>query len=223
MHPKQAAALRAVEEVRDGMLVGLGTGSTAAFFIEGLGARVREGLRVTAVATSVASGTQATGLGIEVLEQVDRELDLTVDGADEIDPALNLVKGRGGAFVREKIVAVASARMVVIATADKVVDTLGVGPLPVEVLPLLSERTVAQIGALGLEAVVRDGYRSDNGNLVFDCRFTPGRDLGALAMGLDAIPGVVGHGLFLGIAAAAFVADESGKVRELRPSPTRAS
>jgi hypothetical protein len=140
MIPKQAAALRALEEVHDGMLLGLGTGSTARYFIDGLGERVRAGLRVTAVATSRASAEQAVGYGIELVESVAREIDLTVDGADEIDPDLNLVKGRGGALLREKVVAASSARMIVIATADKLVAELGQGPLPVEVLPQLHPR-----------------------------------------------------------------------------------
>ena len=128
MEGKQAAARRALEEVEDGMLLGLGSGTTAAAFIDLLGARVKEGLRVTAVATSRASQDQAQGYGITTVESVDRDLDLTVDGADEIDPQLNLVKGLGGALLREKVVAAASRRMVVIATEDKLVPYLGRGP-----------------------------------------------------------------------------------------------
>src|SRR5947208_94259 len=117
MDAKQAAALRALEEVEDGMLLGLGTGSTARHFVDALGTRVRDGLRVTCVATSRATAEQAKTLGIPMVDSVQREVDLTVDGADEIDPALNLIKGRGGAMLREKVVAAASRRMVVIATA----------------------------------------------------------------------------------------------------------
>jgi ribose 5-phosphate isomerase A len=221
MEAKQAAALRALEEVRDGMLLGLGTGSTARYFIDGLGARVRDGLRVTAVATSRATEAAAREWGIEIVEHVDRELDLTVDGADEIDPDLNLLKGLGGALLREKVVAAASHRMVVIATADKLVPALGRGPVPVEVLPLLWERTAAQVEALGLSARLReegDGpFLSDNGNYTLHCSFEAPRRLHELAAQLSELPGVLGHGLFLGLASEAVVADSEGKVRIVRP------
>jgi ribose 5-phosphate isomerase A len=221
MEAKQAAAQRALEEVEDGMLLGLGSGSTAAYFIDLLGARVKEGLRVTAVATSRASETQALGYGIKVVESVDRDLDLTVDGADEIDPQLNLVKGLGGALLREKVVAVASRRMMVIATEDKLVAVLGRGPLPVEILPLLWEHTAGEVAGLDLRPSLRrpeaEPFVSDNGNYILDCRFQPPRDLEALAAGLERIPGVISHGLFLGMATEAAIAGDSG-VRVLRPA-----
>jgi ribose 5-phosphate isomerase A len=220
MQPKEAAAQRALAEVRDGMLVGLGTGSTAAFFIDGLGRLVAAGLSITAVATSRASATRAAGLGIPLVEVADRPIDLTVDGADEIDPRLNLVKGLGGALLREKVVASASTRMIVIATDDKLVARLGRGPLPVEILPLLWTHTNERLARLGLVPTLRevDGapFVSDNGGYVVDCRFTPPPDLARLAADIAAIPGVLGHGLFLGIATEAMVAGPGG-VRVVRP------
>jgi ribose 5-phosphate isomerase A len=220
MELKQAAALRALEEVEGGMLLGLGTGSTAAYFIDALGERVRGGLQVTAVATSKASAEQAGGFGIPLLENVDRPIDLTVDGADQIDPRLNLVKGLRGALLREKVVAAASNRMMVIATEDKLVPRLDHGPLPVEVLPLLWERTAAIISALGLEPTLRPAdqapFVSDNGNLILDCQLNGALEPAQLAAALDAIPGVIGHGLFLGIATEAAIAGPD-RVRVLRP------
>jgi ribose 5-phosphate isomerase A len=223
MNPKQMAAERALEEVRDGMLLGLGTGSTAAYFIAALGERVRAGLRVRGVPTSRASGEQAAALGIPLTESIDRPIDLCVDGADEIDPELNLVKGLGGALLREKVVAAASLRLAVIATEDKLVVHLGRGPLPVEVLPLLWEHTAESVRRLDLVPALRvDGegapFISDNGGYILDCRFSPPRDLPTLAAGLDAIAGVLGHGLFLGLATEAYVAGVA-EVRVLRRGP----
>jgi ribose 5-phosphate isomerase A len=221
MEPKLAAALRALEEVEDGMLLGLGTGSTAAYFINALGERVDGGLRVTAVATSKASAEQASGFGIQLLENIDRPIDLTVDGADQIDPHLNLVKGLGGALLREKVVAAASSRMMVIATEEKLVPRLDHGVLPVEVLPLLWERTALSVSTLGLESTLRrEGqvpFVTDNGNLMLHCRLKGALELVPLAAALDAIPGVIGHGLFLGIATEAAIAGPDG-VRVLRPT-----
>jgi ribose 5-phosphate isomerase A len=208
---KRAAAERALEAVQDGMSLGLGSGSTARLFVEGLGRRVRDGLKVWGVPTSDTTAELARGLGIELRDSIEKPLDLTVDGADEIDPNLNLIKGLGGALLREKVVAAASARMIVVATADKMVPHLGRGPLPVEVLPMLWEMTARAMAEAGLEPRLRSGpngtYLSDNGNHVLDCGFQPGTDLAALAARLDAIPGVLGHGLFLGIAGQAIVAD----------------
>ena len=229
MDPKRAAAEKAVEMVTDGMLLGLGTGSTAAQFIDALGARVAGGLRVMCVATSVASHLQAEALRIPVSDRAERRLDLAVDGADEIDPALNLVKGLGGALLREKVVAAASERMVVIATDEKLVDWLGSrAPLPVEVLPLLWERTAETIGRLGLVPVLRllpagtavpgTAFVTDNGNLILDCAILRPTDPEDLAIELDTIPGVMGHGLFVGMASLAVVAAPDGSVRVLEPA-----
>lgn len=226
MDPKQAAAERALQEVDEGMVLGLGTGTTASFFVAGLGRRVAEGLKVTAVATSKATAQQAGALGIRLITSIDAPLDLTVDGADEIDPQLNLIKGLGGALIREKVVAAASRRMIVIATSGKLVPNLGAGPLPVEVLPLLWERTSAVLESLDLVPALRHSpatraaFVSDNGNFILDCRFQTPRDVVQLAADLDRQPGVLGHGLFLGIATDAMVADDAGNVQVMTAAKT---
>src|SRR5213082_636488 len=146
---KQAAAQRALELVKPGTIVGLGTGSTARYFIEGLAARIQNGLLVQAVVTSLESRAMAEAGGIPITERADGSLDLAVDGADEIDPAVNCVKGRGGALLREKIVAHASRRFVLIADESKLVGRLGRGPVPIEVLPFLWQATGRSIESLG--------------------------------------------------------------------------
>ncbi|HEV3234309.1 MAG TPA: ribose 5-phosphate isomerase A, partial [Candidatus Dormibacteraeota bacterium] len=197
----------------------------ASYFVSSLGQRVSEGLNITAVATSKATADLATSLGIRLVTSADRALDLTVDGADEIDPHLNLIKGLGGALLREKVVAAASLRMIVIAGADKLVPRLGMrAPLPVEVLSLLWERTGAELEELDLRPELRKvqssgaAFVSDNGNLILDCAFAPPRDLDELALGLDRLPGVLGHGLFLGIATQAIIGDEDGSARVITPA-----
>lgn len=209
---KQAAAERALELIEPGMVVGLGTGSTARYFIEGLGERVRRGLSVSAVVTSTDSRRRAEACGIPLTERVDSLLDLTVDGADEIAPSIDCIKGRGGALLREKIVAHASRRFVLIADETKVVDRLGRGPVPVEVLPFLWERTGEGIAALGGRPVLRmapDGpFLTDNGNLILDVSF-PAVDPN-LGSRLHAIPGIVEHGLFFGLAQAAILSGPRG-------------
>jgi ribose 5-phosphate isomerase A len=197
------------------MLLGLGTGSTARHFISGLA-----GMKVTCIASSVASAEQARALGLEVLDELDRPCDLAVDGADEIDPELGLIKGRGGALFREKLLAVNSERFVVVAEESKLVHRLGVGVLPVEVLPFLWRRTAARFGDRGIAWQLRGGEASpfvtDNGNLVLDLTIQGGiEDPYQLATDLKLTPGVCEHGLFLGIASAAIVAGESG-VRTIR-------
>ncbi len=227
---KKAAAVAALDYIEDGMKVGLGTGSTANHFIDALGARVKEGLNVVCVPTSIASEERARALGIPLatLEE-EPELDVTVDGADEILPeGLVLIKGGGGALTREKIVASSSRRMVVIADASKhmTAETFGRFPLPVEILPFGARATVlkirAAIEALGMSGELkireRDGetFVTDNGGLIVDCHLghivTPEK----LADALIAIPGVVEQGLFTGIASVALVAGEDG-VRTLTP------
>jgi len=204
---KQAAAIAAVAEVRDGMLVGLGTGATAAFAIRALGERVAAGLAVRAVVTSDASGQLAREVGIEILDFADiARVDLTIDGADEIDARCFAIKGAGGAMLREKIVAASSARMIVIADGSKQVDRIGAAKLPVEVLPFARgyvERVLAELGAA---PVMRDNYRTDQGNLVIDCHFATLEDPRATAALLAAIPGILGHGLFLDEVDAAYIA-----------------
>jgi ribose 5-phosphate isomerase A len=222
MDMKQEAALKAVEQVSQGMLLGLGTGSTAARFIDVLGERVQAGLHVTCIATSIASEVQARSLGIPISDDADLRLDLTVDGADEVDPHLNLIKGLGGALLREKVVAAASARMLVIATEDKLVTRLGEhAPLPVEVLPLLWRRTAEAVERLGVTPVLRHmpgsedpeqapPYVTDNGNYIVDCNLEGRLDPEQLSADLDAIPGVIGHGLFVRLASQAVIAGPGG-------------
>ena len=206
---KRVAAEAAVEEVRDGMLVGLGTGSTAAHAIAAIGRRVGQGLRIRAVATSLASAEQARGLGIPVLDFADvPAVDLTIDGADEIDARLWAVKGAGGAMLREKAVAAASARMVVIADGSKRVERLGAAKLPVEVLPFARAFVLGRLRELfdWVEERGAGGYRTDNGNFIADCHDALVADPRQLAEALQAIPGVVGHGLFLDEVDGAYIA-----------------
>lgn len=219
---KRLAAEAAVAEVRDGMLVGLGTGSTAAFAIAAIGRRVARGLAIRAVATSVASAAQARGLGIPVLDFADvARVDLTIDGADEIDGALLAVKGAGGAMLREKAVAAASTRMVVIADGTKRVARVGAAKLPVEVLPFARASVLARLRPLFGAIELRGGgdYLTDNGNLVADGRDWRLDDPAALGTALQAIPGVVGHGLFLTEVSAAYIAD-AGVVTTLERDET---
>jgi ribose 5-phosphate isomerase A len=204
---KKAAAVAAVAEVRDGMLVGLGTGSTAAFAIRALGERVTMGLVVRAVVTSDASGKLARDVGIDVLDFADiAAVDLTIDGADEIDARYFAIKGAGGAMLREKIVAASSARMIVIADGSKQVDRIGAAKLPVEVLPFALTFVMRALTELGAAPVIRDKYRTDQGNLVVDCHFATIEDPRATAVTLAAIPGILGHGLFLDEVDAAYIA-----------------
>lgn len=219
---KRQAAAKAVELVRPGMRIGLGTGSTAEKFITLLGERARSGLDVLCVATSERSAAQARGLGLHLSSLDDTPyLDLTVDGADEIDGRLNLIKGGGGALLREKIVATASERVVVIADIGKRVEALGAFPLPVEVVRfgLASTRNLIEMlaGDAGCHGPIRlrqgqDGqpFVTDGGNYILDCSFGRIDRAELLDEALKAIPGVVENGLFLGIADLAFVAGPGG-------------
>ncbi len=214
---KRAAAARALDFVSAGMRLGLGTGSTAKHFVDLLGERVRGGLDVIAVPTSEATRAQAESLGIRLttLDETSA-LDVTVDGADEIGPDLMLIKGGGGALLREKIVASASAKMIVIADASKCVATLGRFPLPVEIAPFgasATRRAVEQ--ACGAPAPMRktkDGhvFVTDGGHWLLDAKLERIADPAALATRLSAIPGVMEHGLFIGLAWAAIVAGPDG-------------
>jgi len=219
---KRAASARAIEFVQPGMRVGLGTGSTARHFVELLGARVREGLTITAVPTSKTTRADAERLGIP-LSTLDEtpELDLTVDGADEIAPDLAVIKGGGGALLREKIVAAASARMIVIADDSKWVPMLGRFPLPIEVVPFGLAATRRAIEATALAAGcpgpavlrrTREGHPfvTDGGHHILDASLGRIADPKALAAGLVRIPGVVEHGLFIGLVKAAIIAGAEG-------------
>ena len=219
---KRQAAARALEDVRDGMQLGLGTGSTAKHFVELLGERVRAGLKVIGVPTSDATRLDAIRCGVPLttLDAIDR-LDLTVDGADEIDADLNLIKGGGGALLREKIVAAASDRMIVIADDSKWVPTLGRFPLPVEVIPFglsATRRAIVQaFGQCGLagEMKIRSGkdghaFVTDGGHWILDAHLGQITDAPRLAGLLNPIPGVVEHGLFIGLASMAMLAGSEG-------------
>lgn len=221
---KQLAAEKAVEFVKDGMKIGLGTGSTAYWAINKLGERVSEGLKITAVATSRASEEQARELGIPIVAFGDIDsLDLTIDGADELDSSLQLIKGGGGALLREKIVASNSTRMIVIADESKVVNTLGKFPLPVEIVPFAWEWTVAELAKLGCNPELRRSgeelYKTDNGNYIADCRFEVIESAPKLALTIQSIPGVVEHGLFVGIAAMAIVGKKDGSIEIIEVKP----
>jgi len=219
---KRAAAARAVEFVRSGMRLGLGTGSTAKHFVELLAARVRDGLDVVAVPTSETTRAQAAKLGI-ALTTLDEtaELDLIVDGADEIAPDLTLIKGGGGALLREKIVAAASARMIVIADETKWVPALGRFPLPIEIAPFGATATrraveaiVADMGCPG-PALVRQtqnghAFVTDGGHWLLDAQLQRIADPRALAARLCTVPGVMEHGLFIGLAQTAILAGPDG-------------
>ena len=219
---KREAAARALTEVRDGMKLGLGTGSTAKHFVELLGERVRAGLKIVGVPTSEATRADAVRCGITLttLDEIDR-LDLTIDGADEVDAALDLIKGGGGALLREKIVAAASDRMIVIADESKWVEALGRFPLPVEVIPFglaATQRAMAiafaESGVSG-QMVVRKGneghvFVTDGGHWIVDAHLGRIEDAPRLARSLSAIPGVVEHGLFIGLADTAILAGAQG-------------
>lgn len=225
---KDAAALAAVQLVQPGMKLGLGTGSTANVLVHRLAERVAtEGLALRCAATSKATAelAQSLGLQIESLDDLGR-LDLTIDGADEIDPDLNLIKGGGGAHLREKIVACASDRMVVIADASKVVDRLGAFHLPVEVVPFGWQVTQDLIrrGLDGLELTQRpillrkrddQPFVTDEGNLILDLSLETIPDPHAVAQMLTRIPGVVEHGLFLGLCKLAIIGRDDGTAVEL--------
>ncbi|MCH9765265.1 MAG: ribose-5-phosphate isomerase RpiA [Alphaproteobacteria bacterium] len=221
---KRAAAEKAMTFVTPGMKLGLGTGSTAAHFVDLLGGRVADGLNVVCVPTSDATREQAEGLGIPLTTLDDVPfLDLTVDGADEFDNRLRLIKGGGGALLREKIVATSSERMIVIADFSKRVETLGSFPLPVEVLKFGLRATLHLIEVLSADAgcsgeiAVRKTSRgepfiTDSGHLIVDCSFGRIDDPEALDEALKFVPGVVEHGLFLGIADHAIVSGPEGVV-----------
>ena len=223
MEWKRRAAEAAVDRVKDGMVLGLGTGSTVRYAIERLGRRVAEGWELAGVPTSRATAELARELQIP-LTTLDEHpsLDLTIDGADEVDPRLDLIKGLGGALLREKIVAAASEAFLVVVDEGKVVEGLGErAPLPVEVLPFGARRTRSRLEALGCEPTLRHAgeapFRTDNGNYVIHCRFEGIADPRELAGRLKEIPGVIEHGLFLEMADAVFVGTAAGVKEMGRP------
>jgi ribose 5-phosphate isomerase A len=207
--------------VKDGQVVGLGTGSTAAYFIQLLAEKVKAGMRVRGIPTSVRSKELAESLGIPLITLDDcQEIDVTVDGADEVDPQLRLIKGGGGAMLREKIVASATKKLVIVADASKQVPRLGRFPLPVEVIRFAQALIAKRITALGANVQIRqadDGkpYVTDENHHILDCRFGEIRDPDGLARELSQMPGVVEHGLFVGMASVALFARGS-EIVELR-------
>jgi ribose 5-phosphate isomerase A len=224
---KDAAAARAVEMVSDGMLVGLGTGSTAAFAVRRLGARARSGLKIRGVPTSEATRrlAEAEGIPLLTLDEV-TSLDVAIDGADEADRELVLIKGGGGALLREKVIARLARKFIVIADASKLVDKLGAFPLPVEVVPFACSAVAREIEGMRSKPSLRLGpggqpFVTDNGNHVLDCRFGTIDDPDSVAMRLDAIPGVVDHGLFLGLTDTLILGETGGGTRVLQASVRR--
>jgi ribose 5-phosphate isomerase A len=219
---KEAAGRAAAQLVRDGDIVGLGTGSTAYFAVVALGERVKAGLKIVGIPTSVQTGDLARSVGISLTTLDEHpEIDITIDGADEVGPRLNLIKGGGGALLREKIVASASKKMVVVADSGKVVSVLGKFPLPVEIIDFARTVLEKKIGALGATIQHRmksDGrpFVTDEGHHILDCSFGRIDDPAALARELDCLPGVVEHGLFIGLAKVALVG-RGDSVQELRP------
>jgi ribose 5-phosphate isomerase A len=218
---KEAAARASLRFIKDGQVVGLGTGSTAAHFVRLLGEQVKNGLKIRSIPTSERSREQAASLGIPLttLEEC-QVIDVTVDGADEVDPELRLIKGGGGALLREKIVASATKQLVIVADATKRVPVLGKFPLPVEVIKFARPLVAKRIAALGADVQLRmqpDGkpYLTDENNHILDCRFGQIPDADRLARQLSEMPGVVEHGLFIGMASVVLVANGS-EIVELR-------
>jgi len=219
MNSKQLAAETAVNHIQNGMTVGLGTGSTSAFAIEAIGKKVKEGLSIKAVASSVRSEEMAKELGITIIPFAEVEtIDIYIDGADEVDKDLNLIKGGGGALLREKVLSFNSKEFIVIVDGSKLVEHLGKFLLPVEIIPFASELTIRKIQKLGCNTTVRKNgeevYITDNSNIIIDCNFTKIEKVNELNQALHAIPGVVENGLFpASMVAKVIVGYENGEVK----------
>jgi ribose 5-phosphate isomerase A len=220
MESKRIAAERAVDFIKDGMIVGLGTGSTAYFAIQKIGQKVKEGLSIKAIATSNQSEDLAKELRISLLTFAEIEsIDITIDGADEVDTKWNLIKGGGGALLREKIVASASKQLIIIVDESKLSQQLGAFPLPVEIVPFGYEMTIKKLRKLCADPVLRtvdeQTYLTDNGNYIVDCHFGKITQAEELHQTLNLIPGVVDNGLFIGMASHVIVGYQDGTVKEL--------
>jgi len=213
---KEAAGRAAAKLVQDGDVVGLGTGSTAYFAVIALGERVKAGLKIIGIPTSEQTAELARAVGIRLTTLDEHpEIDITIDGADEIDPALNLIKGGGGALLREKVVASASKKMVVVADSGKMVPVLGKFPLPVEIISFARAVIEKRIASLGATPKLRtrgdrSQYVTDNGNQILDCSFGKIADPAALALILSNTPGIVEHGLFIRLAKLALIGRGNG-------------
>jgi len=212
---KKVAGEKAIEFVKDGMTLGLGTGSTTYYALRAIGNLVREGYDLKGVPTSKRTEQLAMEFGIPLIEidSVD-EIDLTIDGADEVDPAKRLIKGMGGALLREKIVASTSREVIIVVDERKLTQQLGTRSMvPVEVVPFGHRTTAKKLGNLGCTPHLRGGdtpFITDNGNLIYDCRFDPIKDPDHLAYEINNIPGVVENGLFIGLASRVIVAKSDG-------------
>jgi|SRR6516164_1550237 ribose 5-phosphate isomerase A len=220
---KEEAARSSLRYVRDGQVVGLGSGSTATIAIRLLGERVKAGLKIRGIPTSKASHDLARQVGIPLITFEDaQQIDVTIDGADEFDPALNLIKGGGGALLREKIVASVTRLQVIVTDSSKQVPVLGKFPLPVEVIQFAEPLIAKKISEMGAGVVRRQdssgkSYITDEGNHILDCHFGQIPDPVALGLALSEMPGVVEHGLFIGMAAVVLMA-KAGEVEEFRRS-----
>ncbi len=214
---KLQAARKAVEFIEDGMVLGLGTGSTTRLAVDEIGKLVKEGYRLVGVPTSIETERQARSLNIPLstLEEVG-EIDLTIDGADEVDPSFRLIKGLGGALLREKMIAYYSKREIIIVDSSKIVGVLGIKtPLPVEVVQFGHRRTRMALEALGCTARLRGGdkpFVTDNGNYIYDCKFDSINEPERMDFDIRSIPGVVENGLFIGLATSVIVGTERGAI-----------
>ena len=214
---KRQTGIAAADGVRSGMRLGLGSGTTVFFFLEELGRRVKAGLNVVGIPTSERTAATARDFGIPLatFDQM-QELDLAVDGADEVDPALNLIKGHGGALLREKIIAMAARRLVIVVDSSKVSDALGTHmTLPVEVVPFASALAKRRLESLGGSPELRysaagQPFVTDNGNWILDCRFPSMADAPRLEAEINRLPGVMDNGLFIGLASEVLVARHGG-------------
>ncbi len=221
INPKKAVGEKAAAYIKNGMTVGLGTGSTAYWAIHSIATMVTEGMEIQAIATSTASETLARGLGINIVSFADIDhINITIDGADEVSESLNLIKGGGGALLREKIVAAATELYIIIADHSKYVPVLGAFALPVEVVKFGWEMTNRQLQTLKCATKMRSSgdapFVSDNGNFIIDCSFKAIDQPETLHQQINAIPGVVENGLFLGMADIVILGEQDGSTRELR-------
>jgi ribose 5-phosphate isomerase A len=220
MNAKKAAAEKAVQYVKEGMIVGLGSGTTSYWAIHNLGLRIKEGLKIKAVASSKSSEDLAKQWGIPLVTFAEIDvIDVTIDGADEVDPDYNLIKGGGGAHLREKILASNSNKLIIIVDESKLVNKLGKFPLPVEIVPFASELTIKKLEALHCKPITRQvdkkEFITDNGNLIVDCMFNEIVNPKSLSERLNSIPGVVDHGLFINMTDTIIVGKDDGTTRFL--------